>query len=561
MAKEYFPVEKSLRSGEVVCGPNHAGHRAHLRSLGLLDEDFAKPFVGIANSWSEMHPGHNHLRALAEEVKKGILSAGGIPWEFNTIALCDGLVHGHGGMNFALPSRDFIADSIEIMTQGQRFDGLVCLCSCDKIVPGMMMAITRLDIPSIMVTGGPMMPGVFQGKPVAIPDIREGVGKWVKGEYSDEEVKELECSACPGAGSCAMNGTANTMSCVAEVLGLSLPGCGSAHAVTSAKKRLAIQSGREIVRLIRENRKPSDYLTPRSFENALRFTAAFGGSSNATIHIPAIARQMNLAVTPDDVEKASRHTPHLVNLKSAGPHTLWDFELAGGVPAMLREMLPLLHEQEQNCAGVTLAQIAGRAVNKNPTVIRPLGNPVHAQGSYAILKGNLAPDGCIVKQTGVDPAMMSHTGPARVFDSEGEAEKAIYSGAINPGDVVVIRYEGPKGGPGMPEMFSATAALMGVGLGTSSAIVTDGRFSGATRGPCIGHVSPEAAAGGLIAYVCEGDPIRIDIPGRSLELLVDGPELRSRQATMRLKQTELSSPVLRRYVKLVGAVSQGATLD
>lgn len=561
MAKEYFPVEKSLRSGEVVCGPNHAGHRAHLRSLGLLDEDFAKPFVGIANSWSEMHPGHNHLRALAEEVKKGILSAGGIPWEFNTIALCDGLVHGHGGMNFALPSRDFIADSIEIMTQGQRFDGLVCLCSCDKIVPGMMMAITRLDIPSIMVTGGPMMPGVFQGKPVAIPDIREGVGKWVKGEYSDEEVKELECSACPGAGSCAMNGTANTMSCVAEVLGLSLPGCGSAHAVTSAKKRLAIQSGREIVRLIRENRKPSDYLTPRSFENALRFTAAFGGSSNATIHIPAIARQMNLAVTPDDVEKASRHTPHLVNLKSAGPHTLWDFELAGGVPAMLREMLPLLHEQEQNCAGVTLAQIAGRAVNKNPAVIRSLGNPVHAQGSYAILKGNLAPDGCIVKQTGVDPAMMSHTGPARVFDSEGEAEKAIYGGAIQPGDVVVIRYEGPKGGPGMPEMFSATAALMGVGLGTSSAIVTDGRFSGATRGPCIGHVSPEAAAGGLIAYVCEGDPIRIDIPGRSLELLVDGPELRSRQATMRLKQTELSSPVLRRYVKLVGAVSQGATLD
>lgn len=561
MTKQYFPVEKNLRSGEVVCGANHAGHRAHLRSLGLLDDDFAKPFIGIANSWSEMHPGHSHLRALAEEVKKGILASGGIPWEFNTIALCDGLVHGHSGMNFALPSRDYIADSVEIMTQGQKFDGLVCLCSCDKIVPGMMMAITRLNIPALMVTGGPMMPGVFQGKPVAIPDIREGVGKWVKGEYTDEEVKELECSACPGVGSCAMNGTANTMSCVAEVLGLSLPGCGSAHAVTAVKKRIAIQSGREIVRLVRENRKPSDYITSRSFENALIFTAAFGGSSNATIHIPAIARQMKISVTPDDVEKASRNTPHIVNLKSAGPHTLWDFELAGGVPAMLKELLAVLNSQEKNCNGMSLEQIAEHATNKNQEVIRSLKNPVHAQGSYAILKGNLAPSGCIVKQTGVDPAMMIHTGPARVFDSEGTAEAAIYSGAIQPGDVVVIRYEGPKGGPGMPEMFSATAALMGVGLGNSSAIVTDGRFSGATRGPCIGHVSPEAAAGGLIAYVCEGDKIKIDIPGRSLQLLVDETEIASRKTKMQLKQKELTSPVLRRYVKLVGDVSEGATLD
>ncbi len=419
-------------------------------------------------------------------------------------------------MNFALPSRDFIADSIEIMAQGQKFDGLVCLCSCDKIVPGMMMAMTRLNVPAIMVTGGPMMPGRISGKAVAIPDIREGVGIWVKGGYTDEEVKELECSACPGAGSCAMNGTANTMSCVAEVLGLSLSGCGSAHAVTSAKKRIAIQSGREIVRLVREDRKPSDYITNRSFENALVFTAAFGGSSNATIHIPAIARQMGIEVTLDDVEKSSRNTPHIVNLKSAGPHTLWDFELAGGVPVMLRELLPVLHSREQNCSGLTLEQIAGKATNKNPDVIRPMHSPVHGQGSFAILRGNLAIRGCIVKQTGVDPAMMCHTGPARVFDSESEAEKAIYSGSIKAGDVVVIRYEGPKGGPGMPEMFSATAALMGVGLGTSSAIVTDGRFSGATRGPCIGHVAPEAAAGGTIAYVCDRDQIKIDIPGERL---------------------------------------------
>ncbi|HWR31787.1 MAG TPA: dihydroxy-acid dehydratase [Negativicutes bacterium] len=561
MPQDYFPVEKSFRSKDVVCGPNHAGHRAHLRSLGLLDDDFAKPFIGIANSWNEMHPGHVHLRALAEEVKKGILAAGGIPWEFNTIALCDGLVHGHSGMNFTLPSRDFITDSIEIMAQGQKFDGMVCLCSCDKIVPGMMMAVTRLNIPAIMVTGGPMMPGVFKGKTVAIVDMREGVGKWVKGEYSDEEAKELECSACPGSGSCAMNGTANTMSCVAEVLGMSLPGCGSAHAVTSVKKRIAIMSGREIVRLVKEDRKPSDYINRRSFENALIFTAAFGGSSNATIHIPAIARQMGIVVTLNDVEKASRQTPHIVNLKTAGPHTLWDFELAGGVPAMLRELLPLLHAQEEICSGMTLTQIAWQAVNKNPEVIRPLSAPVHPQGSFAILHGNLAPRGCIVKQTGVDPAMMNHTGPARVFDSEGEAESAIYKGEIKPGDVVVIRYEGPKGGPGMPEMFSATSALMGVGLGTTSAIVTDGRFSGATRGPCIGHVAPEAAAGGPLAYVCEGDRIKIDIPGRSLELLVDESELARRRERMMLKQKELSSSVLKRYVKLVGDVSEGATLE
>jgi len=496
MKKDYFPITKQTPSKHVVCGPNHAGHRAHLRSLGLLDDDFEKPFIGVANSWNEMHPGHVHLRGLAEEVKKGIWAAGGIPWEFNTIALCDGIVHGHVGMRYTLPSRDFITDSIEIMAQGQQLDGLVCLGSCDKIVPGMLMAIGRLNIPAVMVTGGPMMPGVFKGKPVAIPDMREGVGKWVTGEYTDEEAKELECSACPGAGSCAMNGTANTMSCVDELLGMSLPGCGSAHAVTSLKKRIAIQSGREVVRLVRENIKPADYINRQSFENALAFTAAFGGSSNAAIHIPAIAKEMGIRITLDDVEEASRRTPHLTNLKTAGPHTLWDLELAGGVPAIIKELLPLLHAGQKTCSGLTLAQIAEKAVNKNPEVIRPLNNPVHAQGSYAILKGNLATRGCIVKQTGVDPVMMEHTGPARVFDSEGEAEKAIYGGHITPGDVIVIRYEGPKGAPGMPEMFSATAALMGVGLGKTSALVTDGRFSGATRGPCIGHVAPEAAAGG-----------------------------------------------------------------
>ncbi|MFB3905750.1 MAG: dihydroxy-acid dehydratase [Acidobacteriota bacterium] len=560
--RDFFRITKKYRSRNVVCGPNRAGHRAHLRSLGLLDEDFEKPFIGIANSWNEMHPGHVHLRGLAEEVKKGIWQAGGIPWEFNTIALCDGLVHGQPGMRFTLPGRDWIADSIEIIAEGQQLDGLVCICSCDKIVPGMMMAIARLDLPAVLVTGGPMMPGFFQGKAVAIPDMREGVGKWVTGVYSDEEALELECSVCPGPGSCAMNGTANTMSCVAEILGLSLPGCATAHAVTASKKRIAKQSGRVAVRLVEQDRKPSSFLGPESFENALKLTAAIGGSSNATIHIPAIAAERGLKMTLDNVERASRHTPHICSLKSSGPHTFWDLDQAGGVPALIKELLPLLARDAQTCSGLSLAEIAQKAVNRNPEVIHSIGNPIHPQGSFAILKGNLAPLGSIVKQTGVAPSMMEHTGPARVFDSEKEAEAAIYEGRINAGDVIVIRYEGPKGAPGMPEMYSATTALMGVGLGSASALVTDGRFSGATRGPCIGHISPEAAAGGPIAYVREGDPIRIDIPGRRVEVLVPEEELEARRRTTPLKQpAQVTSRVLRRYVKGVGDVASGAVLE
>ena len=561
MDRDYFKVSKTLRSKALVSGPSRAGHRAHLRSLGLSDDDFEKPFTGIANSWNEMHPGHIHLRALAEEVKKGIWQAGGIPWEFNTIALCDGLVHGHPGMRFTLPSRDLIADSIEIIVEGQQLDGIVCLCSCDKIVPGMMMAIVRLNIPAILVTGGPMLPGVFKGKPVAISDMREGVGRWVKGELSDEEAIELECSVCPGPGSCAMNGTANTMSCIAEVMGMSLPGCGTAHAVTSSKKRIAKQSGKEIVRLVQQDFKPSDYLNRNSFENALALTAALGGSSNAAIHIPAIAKELGIKISLDDIENVNRRTPHITNLMSAGPDTFLDLEEAGGVPAVIKELLPLLHAEEKTCWNMTLAQIAEKAINKNRAVIRSLDNPVHKGGSLAILRGNLSPLGCIVKQSGVDPEMLRHTGPARVFDSEIEAEAAIYAGKITPGDVVVIRYEGPRGGPGMPEMFSATAALMGMGQGKTNAIVTDGRFSGATRGPCIGHIAPEAAAGGSIAYVKDGDLIKIDIPERALHLLVSEEELESRKLEIPLKQVQISSSFLKRYVKNVGDVSTGATLD
>jgi dihydroxy-acid dehydratase len=439
-------------------------------------------------------------------------------------------------------------------------DGAVFLCSCDKIEPAMLMAMTRLNLPSIMVTGGPMYPGLFRGKAVAIPDMREATGKWVKGEYSSQDMMELESCVCPGPGSCAMMGTANTMACVAETLGLSLPGCATSHAVAASKRRLARLSGRQVVDLVRRDFKPRDFLTEKSFHNALVVTSAIGGSSNATIHIPAIAAEMGIKLTVDRFDEISRATPLITNLKSSGPGTLRDLDLAGGVPAILKELLPLLNADETTASGRTIRQIAEEAVNREPSVIRPLHDPFYPEGSYAVLKGNLAPEGCIVKQTGVDPAMRAHTGPARVFDSEEEATSAIYDGRICAGDVVVIRYEGPRGGPGMREMLSATAALMGVGLGKSAAIITDGRFSGSTRGPCIGHIAPEAAAGGPLALVRDGDSIRIDIPERRLELNVEAHELERRRAVTKIMQKEITSPVLRRYVKLVGSVSEGATL-
>lgn len=557
---DYFKIDKQYRSKIVVEGPERAGERAHLRSLGLLDDDFGKPFIGVVNSWNEMHPGHIHLRGLADEVKKGIYEAGGIPFEFNTISICDGITQGHIGMRYVLPSRDYITDSIEIVAEAEQLDGLVFISSCDKIEPGMLMALARLDLPSIMVTGGPMMPGYFKGKTVAIPDMREAVGKWVSGEYSDDEIMELECSVCPGPGSCAMIGTANTMACVAEVLGVTLPGCATSHAVDSSKKRIAKKSGREIVKLVKQNIKPSSYITYNSFENAITLCAAIGGSSNATIHVPAIASEMGIKVTPDDFDRISKRTPHITNLKSSGPDTLLDLDRAGGVPAILKELKTLLHIDEMTVSGLTIGEIADNAENRNKEVIREINNPVHKEGSYAVLKGNLAPLGSIVKQTGVDSAMLKHKGPARVFNSEEDAYNAIYAGKIEKGDVIVIRYEGPKGGPGMREMLGATAALMGMGLGNTTAIVTDGRFSGATRGPCIGHVSPEASAGGTIAYVMDGDMISIDIPNRKLELLIDEAELERRKREIKPIEKEIHSGVLKRYVKLVNNVSDGATL-
>ena len=556
---DYIEIKKKYRSRILVEGAEKAGERAHLRSLGLLDRDFERPFVGVVNSWNEMHPGHVHLRSIAEEVKKGVYQSNGISFEFNTISICDGITQGHVGMRYVLPSRDVIADSIELVVEAQQLDGLVFISSCDKIEPAMLMAMARLNLPSIMVTGGPMMPGHFHGQSVAIPDMREAVGRWVSGEFSEDEIRELEHSVCPGPGSCAMMGTANTMACVAETIGVTVPGCATSHAVHASKKRIAKMSGIEVVRLIEEDVKPKDFITFKSIENAIMVCAAVGGSTNALIHLPAIAGELNFKIRPEDFDRISRNTPHIANLKPAGPYTLLDLDRAGGLPAILKQLLPLIHGDEKNAMGKTVRNVAEEATVLDEEVIRPISNPVHSEGGYAVLAGNLAPEGCCVKKTGVDRSMMKHKGPARVFDSEEEAEKAIYDGRVLSGDVVVIRYEGPKGGPGMREMLCATAALMGMGLGKSTAIITDGRFSGGTRGPCVGHIAPEAAVGGPVAYVQDGDIIELDIPKRKIQLEVEDQELERRKKTTKIKQKPVTG-VLKRYSYLVGSVSEGAPL-
>jgi dihydroxy-acid dehydratase len=544
----------------VTNGAHKSGNRAHLRAMGLLDADIDKPFIGIANSYNAMHPGHMHLRELAESVKEGIWAAGGVAFEFNTIAICDGITQGHLGMSYVLPSRDYIVDSIELLVEAQQLDGLVFLSSCDKIEPAMLMAAARLNLPAIMVTGGPMLPGYFDGKEMAISDMREVAGRWKKGEVNDDDFYEMECSVCPGPGSCAMNGTANTMAMVAEVLGLTLPGCSTIHAAHSAKKRIAKESGMEAVRLVRDDVKPRDIVTKNSLLNSIKVCSAIGGSTNATLHIPAIASELGIDIELEDFDRLSRETPHLVHVKPSGKYTFLDFERSGGTTALLKEMLPLLAAAEKTVNGQTIGAIAAGAKNKNPEIIRPLANPVYPQGSYGVLKGNICPEGAVVKISGVSEKMRVHTGPAVVFNYEEEATRAVYDGKVKPGDIVVIRYEGPKGGPGMREMLATTSAIMGMGLGDSTALITDGRFSGATRGPCIGHISPEAALGGVIGLIEDGDLIRLNIPERELELLVSDQELEQRRKNWRPFDKGVTSPVLKRYAALVTTVSKGAVL-
>lgn len=547
------------RSYEAVEGLDRGGPRAHLKNMGILPEEMQKPFIGIVNTYNEMHPGHFHLNELVKHIRDGVYAAGGIPFEFGTIAICDGFSQANKGMCYVLPSREVIVDSIEVMIEAQRYDGLVLVGGCDKIVPALLMAAARLDLPAIVVTGGPMLPGRYRDREYATYELKEAAGRVQRGLLSEKEFEEMEDCLSPTAGSCAMMGTANSMSIVAEALGLTLPGCATAHAVEGKKRRLAKASGYRIVELVNEGFKPGSILTRETFFNAIRVVMAVGGSTNTLLHIPAIAHEVGISITPADFEEISSSTPYLAKIKPSGQHTLKDLEDAGGVPAVMKELSRCLDTSRPTVSGLTIGEIIAQAENKNPEVIHPLSNAYSSQGSLAILKGNLAPNGAVVKQTAVQPAMLRHQGPARVFDSEDDAVAAIAGGKINHGDVIVIRYEGPRGGPGMREMLTATSYLVGMGL-EDVALVTDGRFSGATRGPVVGHVSPEAASGGLIGLVEEGDQVLIDIPGRRLELLVDEEEIKRRRAAWQAPAPKINTGYLRRYIHLVTSADEGAIL-
>jgi len=507
-----------------------APHRAIWKCLGVLDEDLDKPFIAVANSFTETVPGHMHLNRIAQSVKAGVLAAGGVPFEFNTIAVCDGLAMGHIGMHYSLPSRELIADSIEVAVQAHRFDGLVLLTNCDKITPGMMMAAARLDIPSIVVTGGPMRSGTYKGRKVDVTAIFEAVGELSAGRISQEDLRQIENRAFPGCGSCNGMYTANTMACVAESIGLSLPGCATALAVASSKVRIAKNSGSRIVGLVKEDLKPSDILTPDAFENAITVDMALGGSTNTVLHLKAIANEAGLPLPLKTFDDIARRTPHLCSMRPGGPHDLEELDVAGGIPAVMKVLEDNLHLDAITVTGETAGKNIKDAFVHDAEVIRPLANPVHKEGGIAILTGNLAPNGAVAKATAISPKMLVHRGPAKVFDSEEKAMKAILNKQIVEGDVVIIRYEGPKGGPGMREMLSPTAAIKGMGLSESVVLVTDGRFSGATVGSCIGHVSPEAAEGGPIAALRNGDMIGLDIPKRRLDVELSDEQLKGRLA-------------------------------
>ncbi len=548
-----------MRSDVVKIGVERAPHRAIWKCLGVTDEDFDKPFIGIANSFTEAVPGHMHLDKLVEFVKAGVRSAGGVPFEFNTIAICDGLAMGHEGMHYSLPSRELIADSVEVMVQAYKFDGLVLVTNCDKITPGMIMAAARLNIPSIVVTGGPMLSGRFGSRLVDVTSIFEAVGEYSAGKVSMEDLRRLEDYAFPGCGSCNGMYTANTMACVAESIGLSLPGCATALAVSSKKIRIAKESGERIVEMVRENLKPLDILTREAFENAITVDMALGGSTNAVLHVKAIAEEANVPLPLEIFDEIARKVPHICDMRPSGPHDLEDLDSAGGIPAVMSVLRDKLHLDALTVTGRTLGENIKSAVVLNSEVVRPQSNPIHKEGGIAVLTGNLAPKGSVTKITAISPKMLVHRGPARVFDSEEEAMKSILNREINMGDVIVIRYEGPKGGPGMREMLSPTAAIAGMGLSDSVALLTDGRFSGATRGPCIGHVSPEAAEGGPIAALRDGDIISIDIPGRRLNVELSDEEIRKRLSEWSPKPPKIFKGYLRRYWYFVQSADRGGT--
>ena len=507
----------------------------------------AKPFIGIANSYTSIVPGHIHLRSIGEAVKEGILAAGGTPFEFNTIAVCDGLAMGHEGMRYSLPSRELIADSVEIMMQAHRLDGMVLISNCDKVTPGMLMAAARLDVPAISVTGGAMASGRIDGKKVGVNNVFEAVGMAFADKISSEELSRLENAACPGCGSCNGMFTANTMACMTEALGMSLPYCATALATSAMKLRIAKESGEKIVELIRKNVKPTSIMTKEAFENAVVVDTALGGSTNTVLHLSAIAKEAGVSLPIMMFDDISRKVPHLASMVPNGPYDMEELDNAGGLPALMKELKQFLHADALTVTSKTVGENIKNAKVSNAEVIRPLTNPVHKEGGIVILKGNLAPKGAVVKAVAVSPKMMKHTGPAKVYDSEREAEEAMKRHEVKAGDVVVIRYEGPKGGPGMPEMLIPTATISGMGLSESVALITDGRFSGATRGPCIGHVAPEAAEGGPIAVIKNGDVITVDISNRVLNVELSAQEIQKRLAQWKPRPPKITKGYLSRY--------------
>ncbi|MFQ5952013.1 MAG: dihydroxy-acid dehydratase [Candidatus Omnitrophota bacterium] len=549
-----------MRSDLMKKGPERAPHRSLFKALALTDEELDRPIIGIANSVSEVIPGHKHLGDLAEAVKAGVRMAGGTPVEFNTIGICDGIAMGHKGMKYSLPSRELIADSVEIMGTAYPIDGMVCICDCDKIVPGMMMAMLRLNIPAILLSGGPMLAGCISKDAIDLISVFEGVGAHASGRITEEVLKQLEYEACPGSGSCSGMFTANSMNCISEALGLSLPGNGTILAIMAKRVRLAKEAGFKIMELVTKDIKPRDIATKKAFENAIAVEMALGSSTNTVLHLPAIANEAGIKLDLKLFNEISEKTPNLCRIAPAGRYHLEDLDRAGGIPAVMLELnkKKLLHMGLKTVSGMTVKEIIAKAENLDQEVIRPADSPYSPDGGLSILFGNLAPDGAVVKKSAVDERMFTHEGPARVFDSEDDAMKAIFGGLIKKGDVVVIRYEGPKGGPGMREMLGPTSAIVGEGLDKNVALVTDGRFSGGTRGAAIGHVSPEAQEGGVIAVVKEGDKIRIDIPNKSLELLVDKEEIEKRLMAWKHPDYKVKEGYLYRYAKQVTSASTGA---
>ena len=537
-----------MRSDEIKHGVERAAHRALLRACGLTNSGLSKPFIGIANSYTTIVPGHIHLRQLAEAASEGILASGGTPFEFNTIAVCDGLAMGHEGMRFSLPSRELIADSVEVMAQAHRLDGLVLISNCDKVTPGMLMAAARLDIPAISLTGGAMVSGTFNDEKIGVNTVFEAIGKVYSGKMAPEELELLESIACPGCGSCNGMFTANTMACMTEALGMSLPGCATSLATSAKKQRMAKETGQQIVNLVQDNLLPSRILTNDAFENAVAVDMALGGSTNSVLHLSAIAREVGIALSLAKYDEIGRKVPHLCSLVPSGPFDVEDLDKAGGIRALMKELKPLLHVDSLSVTGKMLNEELKNVKVLNRGVIRPLEKPVHESGGIAILSGNLAPAGAVVKTVAVSAGMLKHVGSARVFDSEREAVQAMRKQLIAAGDVVVIRYEGPVGGPGMPEMLVPTATISGMGMSESVALITDGRFSGATRGPCVGHVAPEAAVGGPIAILRDGDVIEVDIPSRKLNVRLPESEIAGRLALWKPRPKKITKGYLGRYV-------------